>query len=214
MFSAYSIQSDHRNECFERKQKKMWSQISGSNLPNGQAEFTQCGIDNYILRVKVKSVSCVQLFGTPWTVAYQDPQSMGFSRQECWSGLPFPSPDLPDPGIEPGSPSLQADALPSEPPGMSLYHVEDLEICLQCRRPWFDFWVRKICWRRDRLPTPVFLDFPYGLLGKESTCNVGDLGLIPGVGRSPGEAKCYPLLYSGLENSMDCIGHGVTKRWT
>ena len=54
----------------------------------------------------------------PWTVAYQAPPSMGFSRQGCWSGLPFPSPgDLPDPGIEPGSPALQADALPSEPPG-------------------------------------------------------------------------------------------------
>ena len=55
---------------------------------------------------------------TPWTVAYEVPPSMGFSRQECWSGLPFPSPgDLPYPGIEPGSPTLQADALPSEPPG-------------------------------------------------------------------------------------------------
>ena len=69
------------------------------------------------MKVKVKSLSCVQLFATPWTVAYQAPPSMGFSRQECWSGLPFPSPgDLPDPGIEPGSPSLQADTLPSEPP--------------------------------------------------------------------------------------------------
>ena len=55
---------------------------------------------------------------TPWTVAYQAPPSMGFSRQECWSGLPFPSPgDLPNPGIEPGSPALQADTLPSEPSG-------------------------------------------------------------------------------------------------
>ena len=63
-------------------------------------------------------LSCVRLFATPWTVAYQAPSSMGFSRQECWSGLPFPSPgDLPDPGIEPGSPALQADALLSEPPG-------------------------------------------------------------------------------------------------
>ena len=54
---------------------------------------------------------------TPWTVAHQAPLSMGFSRQEYWSGLPFPSPgDLPDPGIEPRSPALQADALPSEPP--------------------------------------------------------------------------------------------------
>ena len=70
------------------------------------------------MKVKVKSLSHVRLFATPWTVAYQAPLSMGFSRQECWSGLPFPSPgDLPDPGIEPGSPALQADALPSEPPG-------------------------------------------------------------------------------------------------
>ena len=55
---------------------------------------------------------------TPWTVAHKAPLSMGFSRQEYWSGLPFPSPgDLPDPRIKPGSPALQADALPSEPPG-------------------------------------------------------------------------------------------------
>ena len=58
-------------------------------------------------RKKVKSLSRVHLFETPWTVAYQAPQSVGFSRQEYWSGLPFPSPeDLPDPGIEPGSPAL------------------------------------------------------------------------------------------------------------
>ena len=66
----------------------------------------------------VKSLSRVRLFATPWTVAYQVSPSMGFSRQECWSGLPFPSPgDLPDPGIKPRSPALQADALLSEPPG-------------------------------------------------------------------------------------------------
>ena len=68
--------------------------------------------------MKVKSLSCVQLFLTPRTVAHQALPSMEFSRQEYWSGLPFPSPgDLPDPGIKPGSPTLQADALPSEPPG-------------------------------------------------------------------------------------------------
>ena len=49
------------------------------------------------------------------------------------------------------------------------------------RRPWFNSWVRKICWRRDRLPTPVFLGFPCGSAGKESACNAGDLGLIPGL---------------------------------
>jgi len=67
---------------------------------------------------EVKLLSCVRLFATPWTVAYQAPPSMGFSRQECWIGLPFPSPgDLPDPGIEPWSPALQADTLLSEAPG-------------------------------------------------------------------------------------------------
>ena len=58
-------------------------------------------------KMKVKSLSCVRLFATPWMVAYKAPQSMGFSRQEYWSGLPFPSPgDLPNPGIKPGSPAL------------------------------------------------------------------------------------------------------------
>ena len=67
---------------------------------------------------EVKSLSRVQLFATPWTVALQAPRSMRFSRQENWSGLPFPSPgDLPNPGIKPGSLALQADALSSEPPG-------------------------------------------------------------------------------------------------
>ena len=66
----------------------------------------------------LKSISPVRLFVTPRTVAYQASPSLGFSKQEYWSGLPFPSPgDLPDPGIEPRSPALQADALPSEPPG-------------------------------------------------------------------------------------------------
>ena len=70
--------------------------------------------------VKVKSLSRVRLFATPWTAAYQAPLSMGFSRQQYWSGLPFPSPgDLPNPGIEPGSPALQTDALLSEPTGKS-----------------------------------------------------------------------------------------------
>ena len=74
-----------------------------------------------------------------------------------------------------------------------------------------DSWVGKIPWRRDRLSTPGFLGFPGGSAGKESTCNVGDLSLIPGLGRSPEEGKGYPLQYSGLQNSVDCIVHGVTK---
>ena len=69
-----------------------------------------------MLVLKVKLLSRVRLFAIPWTVAYQAPPSMGFSRQESWSWVPFPSPgDLPDPGIEPGSPAFQADTLTSEP---------------------------------------------------------------------------------------------------
>ena len=64
-------------------------------------------------------------------------------------------------------------------------------------------WVHCIVW-----------GFPGGSTSKESTCNAGDLGSIPGLGRSPGEGKSYPLQYSGLENSVDCIVHGVTKRQT
>ena len=101
------------------------------------------------VKVKVKSLSCVRLFATPWTVAYQAPPSIGFSRKECWSGLPFPSPgDLPNSGIEPGSPALQADALPSEPPGKPLpvYVCESWTIkkTEHQRIDAFELW----CWRR------------------------------------------------------------------
>ena len=77
-----------------------------------------------------------------------------------------------------------------------------------------DSWVRKIPCRRDRLPTPVLLGFPGGSAGKESICDAGDLGLIPGLGRSPGEGSSYPLQDSCLENPMDrgilegCISWG------
>ena len=70
----------------------------------------------------MKSLSCVRLFATLWTVAHQAPPSMGFSRLEVWSGLPFPSPGyLPEPGIERRSPALQADALTSEPPKWNIW---------------------------------------------------------------------------------------------
>ena len=76
--------------------------------------------------MKVKSLSRARLFVTPWTVAHQAPLSMRFSRQEYWTGLPFPSPgDLPKPGIKPRSPASQADALTSEPPGKPLLNYYD-----------------------------------------------------------------------------------------
>ena len=73
-------------------------------------------------------------------------------------------------------------------------------IDLQCRRPQFYSWVRKFPWRRDSLPTPVFLCLPGDSDGKESTCNAGDRGLISGLGRSPGGGHGNPLQYSCLEN--------------
>ena len=77
------------------------------------------------------------------------------------------------------------------------------KIHLQCRRPWFNSWVKKICWRRDRPPTPVFLDFPDGSDGKESTCSAGNLRSIPELGSYPGGGHGNPLQYSCLENPMD-----------
>ena len=121
-------------------------------------------------KVKVKSLSRVRLFATPWTVAYQAPLSMGFSRQECWSGLPFPSPgDLPDPGSNLGLPQCR----------QTLYHLSHQKVSLPnsfgstntkaslvaetakrlpaMRETRVPSWVGKIPWRRKWQPTPVFL---------------------------------------------------------
>ena len=79
--------------------------------------------------------------------------------------------------------------------------------------------IRKIPWRRDRLPTPVFLGFPGGTDHKEFSCHTGDSDSIPGLGRSHEKGNSYPFQYSCLENSMDrgawqATVHGVTKSWT
>ena len=79
---------------------------------------------------------------------------------------------------------------------------------------WFLTWIYYPFYSRDVRKMGVHLviyGLPCGSAGKESTCNVGDLGSIPGLGRSPGEGKGYPLQYSGLENSMDCVVHGVAE---
>jgi len=90
---------------------------------------------------------------------------------------------------------------------------------MQLRRPQFNSWVRKSPWRRHRLLTSVFLGFPGNSDSKESACNAGDLGSIPGLGRSPGEGNGKLLQYSCLENSMvrgawGATVHGITKSWT
>ena len=128
--------------------------------------------------------SCVRLFATPRTVACQALLSVGFSRQECWSRLPFSSPvDLPNPGIEPAP--LKCPALAGR------------------------FFTTSAIW-----------GLPCGLDGKESiACNVGDLGSISGLGRSPGEGQGNPLQYSCLDNPTDrgawwAIVHRVAKSRT
>ena len=105
------------------------------------------------MKVKVKSLSRVRLFATPWTVAYQAPLSMGFSRQECWSELPFPSPgDLPNPGIEHRSPTLQADALLSEPPGKPQKTRVSCHTLLQGIFPTQGLNPSLLHWQADSLP--------------------------------------------------------------
>ena len=123
---------------------------------------------------------------------------MGFSRQEYWSGLPFPTPgDLPDPGSEPTS--LTSPVLAGE--FFTTSTAREASFHLLTSNPNKNIYYLM---RASLLAQLV----------KESACNVRDLGLIPGLGRSPGEGKGYPLQYSGLENSMDCIVHGVTKSRT
>ena len=105
--------SDH--ELLIAKFRLKWKKVDKNTRPF-RYDQNQIPYD-YTVKVKVKSLSHVQLVATPWTITYQDLPTMGFPRQEYWSGLPFPSPgDLPNPGIELRSPVLQADALPSEPP--------------------------------------------------------------------------------------------------
>ena len=126
----------------------------------------------------VKSLSRVRLFVTPWTVAHQAPLSVGFSRQEYWSGLLFPTPG--------------ESSWPRNWTGLS---------CIA--GGFFTNWTV-----REALTC-----------SKVSSCNEGDLGSIPGSGRSPGEGNGNPLQYSCLENPMDrgarwATVHGVTKSRT
>ena len=95
----------------------------------------------------VKSFSHVRLFVTPWTVACQTPLSMRFSRQEYWDGLPFPTlRDLPDPGMEPRSPALQADSLLTEPPGspprVTYFNTQQLKTCPRLLGLGFSLWMK------------------------------------------------------------------------
>ena len=129
--------------------------------------------------------SHVQLFATLWTAVRQAPLSMGYFRQEYWNGLPFPPPgDHPDPANEltsPASPALQTGSLPLEPPGKPV----NLKLLIYYYLPKQHFqFARTICYH--------LIMFPGGSEVKASACNVGDLGSIPGMGRSLWRRKWQP----------------------
>ena len=185
---------------------------SGSTIPGilqaRTLEWVAISFSNaWKWKVKVKSLSRVWLFETPWTAAYQVPPSMGFSRQEYWSGLPLPSPNIYTTICEIDSQWEFAVWLRE----LKTKLRNDLEgwsgVGSGREVQEGDRWVLMAasCW---------CLGSPGGSAGKESACNVGDLGSIPGSGRSAGEGNSYPLQYSGLENSTDCIVHGVARSWT
>ena len=132
---------------------------------------------------------------TPWIIAHQAPLSLGFPRQEYWSGLPFPLPgDLPDTGIESASPTLTGRFFTTEPPGKPIisHSVQFSSVAQSC---------------------PILCDpegcsmpgFPVGSVVKNPPADAGDAGSILDLGRSPGEGNGNSLLYSCLGNPMDRI---------
>ena len=122
----------------------------------------------------MNSLSCVRLFVTPWTVAYQVPLSMGFSRQDYRSGLPFPSPgDLPSPGIEPRYPALKVDALPSELPGKSRLLYIMISIPILVDKP--------------------AISYNYNPLIPPSIGHTGDLGHSQLQSRGPRRSTCLDM---------------------
>ena len=160
-----------------------------------------------VWKVKVKSLSHVRLFQTSWTVAHQAPPSMGFSRQEYWSGLPFPSPgDLPDPGIESRSPTLRADSLPSKPPGnpymcvcVCVYIYMCIYICLNIYMYIYLSESHSVMFNflQPHGLGPISLLCPWNSPGKNT--GVGSLSLLQGIfptqGSNRGLLHCRQILY-------------------
>ena len=144
--------------------------------------------------------SCVQLTATLRTVVFWAPLSMGFSRQEYWSGLPCPSPgDLPNPGIKPVSFTCSALA-----GGFFTISTTNKDLLYYTRNYIQCFVIIYNGKESEKVCMYMYIwGFPGGSDSKASACNVGDPGLIPGLGRTPGEGNGNPLQYSCLENSTD-----------
>ena len=137
----------------------------------------------------------------------------GILQARILEWIAVPSPDLPNPGIEPKSPTLQVDSFTAEPPGKPKNTGVDSPSLLQGI-----FMIqesnRDLLHCRQILHQLSYQGSPGWHSGKESAYNAGDQGSIPGLARSPGGRKGYPLQYSGLKKSMDCMVHGVSKSRT
>ena len=157
------------------------------------------------MKVKVKSLSCVQLLRTPWTAAYQAPLSMGFSRQEYWSGVPLPSPNQNTLLLLLLS-RFSRVRLCSTP--LTAAHQAPPSLGFSRQEHWSGFLL-------GEKYKPLFGDFPGDSAGKESAWNAGDLGLIPGLGRFPGEGKGYPLQYSWASLVTQLVKNlpGMLETW-
>ena len=135
LFNFYAIRSFSHPRCKPHMDKGYELNFFVFTYPFFSTKMYQNHLSPGTIFGEVKLLSHVHLFVTLWTVVRQASPSMGFSRPEYWSGLPFPSlGDLPDPGIKPGSPTLQADSLPSEPPGSQYFVLEEVTKLLKLLR--------------------------------------------------------------------------------
>ena len=151
-------------------------------------------------KVKVKSFSCVRLFTTPWTAAHQAPPSMGFSRQEYWSGMLLPSPIRGTEAVKKNYGRDEENLMKVRVGRISEQETQQCSLQL----------------RSQAIQRLRGVQLPCSSNGKESASNAGDQGLTPGLGSSSGERNGSPLQYSCLENSMDreawqATVYGVTK---
>ena len=148
----------------------------------------------------MKLFSHVWLFATPWTVTYQASLSMGFSRQEYWSGLPFPSPgDLSDPGIELGCPALEADALTSEPPGKP---PQPIKWCLNGL-----LWEMLFYQLLTNLPTLQFSSFAQSCATPWTAACQASLSIINSwslPNSCPSSRYCHPIISSSVVPFSSC----------
>ena len=163
----------------------------------------------------MKLLSRVWLCATPWTVAHQAPPSLGFSRREHWSGLPFPPPgDIPDPGIEPASPTLQADALPSDHQGSFICWptVLLLRVCMLSR-----FSHVQLCATLWTVACQVSLSL--GFPGKNTGvgCHAHLQGIFPTQGLDPDLPHCRQILYQlshkGSPSILEWVAYPLNSQW-